>query len=130
MNSGSGTVLDASAVLAHLFGERGGEKVLTELRGAEVSAVNWAEVIQRAMALGADCDTLRPQFERAGARIVPVEVEHAELAARLREPTRSAGLSLADRICFALATIRGAKVITADRAWAKIEVGVEVRLIR
>jgi PIN domain nuclease of toxin-antitoxin system len=73
---------------------------------------------------------LRAEFEATGARVVPVEAAHAEHAAVLRERTRSKGLSLADRICFALAASRKVPVMTADRAWAEVDVGVEVRLIR
>jgi ribonuclease VapC len=129
MSSGV-VILDASAVLAHLFDERGGEGVLEKLRQSVVSAINWAEVAQRSMALGAWTESLCAEFESTGARIVPVEAAHAERAAQLREPTRSSGLSLADRVCFALAESLDAPVLTADRAWADIDVGVEVRLIR
>jgi PIN domain nuclease of toxin-antitoxin system len=129
MSSGV-VILDASAALAYLFGERGGEAVLAELGSSVISAVNWAEVGQRAMALGAWTDSLRSEFESTGAQVVPVEAGHAEHAALLREPTRSKGLSLADRICFALAASLNSPVMTADRAWAKVDVGVEVLLIR
>jgi PIN domain nuclease of toxin-antitoxin system len=129
MSSGA-VILDASAVLAYLFDEPGGEAVLAELGRSVVSAVNWAEVNERSIALGAWTDSLRAEFEATGARVVPVEAVHAEHAAILRERTRSKGLSLADRICFALAASRGLSVITADRAWTEVDVGVEVRLIR
>jgi ribonuclease VapC len=129
MSSGV-VILDASAVLAHLFDERGGEIVLAELGRSLVSAVNWAEVCQRAMVLDVWTDSLRAEFESTGAQVVPVEATHAEHAALLRGPTRSNGLSLADRICFALAASRNSPVVTADRAWAKVDVGVEVLLIR
>jgi PIN domain nuclease of toxin-antitoxin system len=129
MSSGA-VVLDASAVLAFLFGERGGEKVLAALGGSVISAINWAEVVQRAMAFGIECDAVRAEFEGTGARIVPVEAAQAEHAAQLREPTRSAGLSLADRVCFAVAAERKSAVMTADRAWTNVDLGVEVRLIR
>ncbi len=82
------------------------------------------------MALGAWTSSLSAEFESTGARIVPVETEHAERAAQLRESTRSDGLSLADRVCFALAASLGSPVLTADRAWREIDVGVEVQLIR
>jgi PIN domain nuclease of toxin-antitoxin system len=123
-------ILDASAVLAHLFSEQGGEAVLAELGRSVISAVNWAEVGERSMVLGAWTDSLRSEFESTGAQVVPVEAAHAEHAARLREATRFKGLSLADRICFALAASRNAAVMTADRAWAEVDVGVEVLLIR
>jgi predicted nucleic acid-binding protein len=45
-------VLDASALLALLFGEVGFEVV--PLEGSAVSAVNWSEVVQVAVRRGAD----------------------------------------------------------------------------
>jgi ribonuclease VapC len=129
MSSGA-VILDASAVLAYLLGERGAEEVFTELENAAISAVNWAEVVQRSLELEAWADSMRAEFEASGAQVVPVEVSHAERAAHMREATRNAGLSLADRICFALAASRECPLLTADRAWADLDVGVDVRLIR
>jgi ribonuclease VapC len=125
-----GVVLDASAALAPLLGERGGEKAFGQLRGAAISAVSWAEVVQRAISAGVAADSLRADFEGMGVEVIPVDAEHAERAARLPRLTRSAGLSLADRTCIALALDRRVAVLTADRAWADLDVGVEVRLLR
>ncbi len=91
--------------------------------------MNWAEVVERAIAAGVAGESLRGDFEGMGVRIVPVDAEQAERAARLRRPTRSVGLSLADRICLALAAKEGVAVLTADRAWTNLDVDVEVRLI-
>jgi ribonuclease VapC len=128
--TGTAAILDASAVLAVVLGERGGEKVLEEIDGAAISAVNWAEVIEKAISAGVDDRRLRSDFTELGARVVPVGVEHAEHAGRLHATTRHLGLSLADRICFALAAAHGAPVVTADRDWTGLDVGVEVLLIR
>jgi len=103
---------------------------VAELSRSVISAVNWAEVGERMIIMGAWTDSIRHEFEASGAQVIPVEAAHAEHAAALREPTRSKGLSLADRICFALAASRDAAVMTADRAWTEVDVGVEVRLIR
>jgi PIN domain nuclease of toxin-antitoxin system len=40
------------------------------------------------------------------------------------------GLSLADRACLALAKQRGLPVLTADRIWQTLDLGVAVVLIR
>jgi ribonuclease VapC len=57
----------------------------------------------------------------------------AALAARhLRPATRSAGLSLADRACLALARTLRLPALTADRGWLGVAdaVGVRIELIR
>jgi len=125
-----GVVIDASAALAYVLGEDGGERVLAEIEGAAISAANWAEVMEKAITAKVDDWFLRSVFEDLGASVLPVNVGHAEHAARMHEGTRGLGLSLADRICFALAAALDLPVLTADRAWAKIDLGVEVRLIR
>lgn len=64
-----------------------------------------------------------------------VEVEPLTLAdaveiARLRPLTRSAGLSLGDRACVALARRLALPALTADRAWTGLDLGVELHQIR
>jgi ribonuclease VapC len=46
----------------------------------------------------------------------------------LRSATKSLGLSLGDRA--RLAQRVGLPVLTADRTWAKVAVGVEVKVVR
>lgn len=56
--------------------------------------------------------------------------ELAFQTAMLRPTTKHKGLSLADRACLALGGQLGLPVLTTDRAWTELELGVEVRLIR
>ena len=62
--------------------------------------------------------------------IVPVDAELGLRAGVLHAATRSRGLSLGDRICLALAEGEGVPALTADRAWADLDIGIEVSLIR
>jgi ribonuclease VapC len=62
--------------------------------------------------------------------VEPFTTADAIDAARLRPLTRSVGLSLADRACLALAHRLNAPALTADRAWFRLELDVEVRLLR
>lgn len=99
------------------------------LDGASVSAVNWAEVLGRYVDVGLDARR-EDDAEALGLSIAPFTSRHAELVAGLRPLTRRLGLSLADRACLALALDIGARVVTADRAWKRIDVGVPVTVIR
>jgi ribonuclease VapC len=121
-------VLDASALLALLFGEVGFEVV--PLEGSAVSAVNWSEVVQVAARRDADVVGLDDAIAAEGAAIVPFTAVHAEWAAALWPRTRAAGLSLPDRACLALATWYGVPALTADRAWGDVDTGVEVVVVR
>jgi PIN domain nuclease of toxin-antitoxin system len=112
-----------------------------------VSAPNFAEALSKLIdARPALADTLPDAAPRrtsetgatlldlpmAGGAIViePFTLEDAVLCAKLRPMTKSAGLSLGDRCCLALARRLGAPALTSDAAWVKLDVGVAVRLIR
>lgn len=123
-------VLDASALLAMLQDEPGAEEVAAALDRAAISAVNWSEVWQRALERGADVAGLREDVAALGLRIEAFDAEDGEAAARLWPVGRRAGLSLGDRACLALAQRLGAPALTTDRAWARLDLGVEVRTIR
>jgi len=123
-------VLDASALLAFLHGERGGDLVERELEHAVISSVNWSEVLYTSLSHGVNVDGLREDLEALGLSIEPFTVEDAERAAMLRPQARPLGLSLGDRACLALALRLGLPVLTADRVWQKLELGLRIEVIR
>ncbi|MDX8153618.1 PIN domain-containing protein [Patulibacter brassicae] len=126
-------VVDASALIALLRDEPGADQVEAALADADgpahLSTVNLAEVHQ---ALGPDLPVGLVGAPEGAPLIVAVSfsIEHARIAAALRPATRELGLSLADRACLALARAAALPALTADRAWARADVGVDVRVIR
>jgi len=130
MSDAAEVILDASALIALLWDEPGADAVEPLLDRAVVSAVNWAEVLQRYRAHGVETAGKRESVEALGVEIEDFTADDADTVAELREPTRRAGLSLADRACLALARRLGLPAHTADRAWRKVDVGVAVVLIR
>jgi len=125
-------VLDASAALALLRIEPGHDQVSQLLSGSVISAPNYSEVIQKLRQLGsATAEEDTAVLTALGSRVVPFDTTVAINAARLWSATRTTGLSLADRACLAVAAgLRDGVAVTADRAWADLDVGVRVRLIR
>jgi ribonuclease VapC len=123
-------VVDASAIIAFLVGEPFTRFDSEGLGNALVSAVNLSEVLARLPELGVPEIETATAVSRLALRIVIFDEAQAREAARLRPLTRQAGLSLGDRACLALGTARGCPVVTADRVWAGLDLGIEVILIR
>ncbi len=123
-------VIDSSALLAWLGSEPGSDSVGPALDGGLLCSVNWSEVLQKTLQWGVPADGLHAELSALGLRVVAFDASLAERAAHLRSVSTDLGLSLGDRACLALAQSEGLPVITADRAWTELAVGVEVRLIR
>lgn len=123
-------VLDASALLAWTWDEPGAERVDAVIGGGRVSAVNWAEVLSRLIERGLTDEEARRSRSRFPVTVVPFDAAQALAAGLLRRSTRSAGLSLGDRACLALAQAEGLPAVTADRAWAALDLGITVEVIR
>ncbi len=129
-------VLDASALLAYLTGEPGVDVVAEALSDrAAISAANYAEVLSKLADAGEDPKAVARRLETRGLvgrilGVVGLEPADAVAIAELRGATRMAGLSLADRACLALGRRLRLPVLTSDRQWTGISIGVDVRLIR
>ncbi|MFN3819833.1 type II toxin-antitoxin system VapC family toxin [Blastomonas sp.] len=122
--------VDASVMLAMIFEEPGTNGVFEVIRGGMMSTVNFSEVLTKCLEQGADADFAEWQIGRLNISREPFTVDDAKAAAALRLPTRYRGLSLGDRACLALALRANVPVITADRQWDGLDVGVEIRVIR
>lgn len=123
-------VLDASAVLAVYFDEPGADQVQAILPGARLSSVNYTEVIGKLLDRGDALNGALRKLAAMGFHIVAHDAPLARRAGELRPLTRQLGLSLADRACLALAERERLPVLTADRKWSMLDLGIDIRLIR
>ena len=119
-------VLDSSVILAIIRGETGEDKALALAQNAQISAVNVAECIEQNLREDAGLEIIAS----CEVQVIPPTEQQAILAGRLRHKAPKGVLSLGDRACLALALRESAPVMTADRDWLKVDVGVEVLLIR
>lgn len=131
------SVLDASALLAHLNEEAGASTVRQAMAdGAAINIVNWTEVLSKLAERGEDPELAAAEMKGAGLIGGAVSIEaiterDSVAIARLRPVTKAHGLSLADRACLALAERLGVPALTADQDWADLPtVDVAVKLIR
>lgn len=127
-------VLDASAIIAFLQGEPGGEEVQSALQSQHcvVTAANQAEIIAKALDRGVSTNAIQTILAELAYVVIDIKAEDGIKAGYLRATTRPAGLSLGDRLCLAVAQRLKALVLTADRPWLAMAqpLGLEIRCIR
>lgn len=126
----SEVVLDASALLALLNREPGHEEIAEVIGDAAISAVNLSEVAAKLADRGMPGEAIREALDGLALEIHDFDRELAFQAGFLHPLTRSRGLSLGDRACLALGQRLNLPVLTTDRIWGELDLGMEVRLVR
>ena len=130
------SVLDASAFLAYIRDEPGAEIVENALiDGCYISIINWVEVLSKVVDLGESPDEIIKRLRDEGLlenslEIIACNEEDAITIAKFRPLTKSAGLSLGDRACLALGKRLNLPVLTADKVWNSLSLGITITLIR
>ncbi len=114
-------VLDASAVLALVRDEPGGDKVEEHVGRGAISAVNLQEVVKELLVSGLDEPVIRELLAELRLDVRAHDTDAAFAAAALQEQTKAFGRGLGDRSCLALAIQLGVPALTADREWRKVK---------
>ncbi len=114
-------VLDASAIIASINRETGADQIDAVLFESVIGAVALAEAHTKVSEWDGRGEQALNLLVFSAHHVAPFTQEQAILCGQLRQATRSAGLSLGDRACIALAALMDVEVITADREWAKLQ---------
>lgn len=126
----SKVVVDASAVLALLNQETGSEEILELIDNAAISSVNLSEVIAKLAEAGIPEEEIRQILLHLNLEVILFNEEQALRAGMMRPATKAIGLSFGDRACLALGIILNQPVITTDRLWSNLNLGLEIRVVR
>ncbi|GAC49105.1 hypothetical protein GOACH_10_00730 [Gordonia aichiensis NBRC 108223] len=99
--------------------------------GGVMSAANLAEVLGKVVDVGGDIEEVNALLIAAGVLIESLDAADALVVAAMRSVDGGQSLSLGDRCCLALAARSEPPVVlTADRAWADLDLPVVVTFIR
>lgn len=123
-------VVDSSAVLAAIKDEPGGDEVERDIRGARISAVNLSEIIGWLAERGFAPENIVRIVTSFDLTVEVFDRSRALAAGLLAAQTKRRGISFGDRACLALTAELGLPVVTGDRNWRNLDIGVDVRLFR
>lgn len=123
-------VLDSSVVLAVLKNEQRGKAAAEFALDAIMSSVNLAEIVTKCIEWNLSPDAAISFITGRNIAVVHFDYDLAVLAGRLQGSAPKGVLSLGDRACIATAARHNATAVTADRAWATLDLPCPIELIR
>lgn len=124
-------VVDTSALVAVLSGEREGDRVNAALAGSAASLMSAANYLECSIVLASrfgddGVHDLRLYLHEAGIEIVPVDRDQADLALdawmRYGKGRHPAALNLGDGFAYALASLRGARLLFVGDDFTRTDV--------
>jgi ribonuclease VapC len=110
--------------------ETGASVVADHITESVISAVNLSEVVAKLCSSGMPENEVRDNLESLSLEVIAFEEAQAYHCGRLITSNKKLGLSIGDRACLSLAKILGLPVLTGDKAWLGLKVGVSVKVIR
>jgi PIN domain nuclease of toxin-antitoxin system len=122
--------LDASALLAYLQQEPGGDVVRPYIADAAICTVNLSEAMSVLVRKGHPFAEAKLDIEMLNLTVVGFDTDLAFQSGALIARTKQYGLSFGDRACLACAAREGIPVLTAERSWADLDLRIDIQLIR
>lgn len=123
-------IIDASALIAIMLREHGHQEVSKHIGFLVISEVNRSEIIGKLHERGVPLANIEKTIDDLTEEAVPFDREQSALTGKMKADIKPHAISFADRACLALAMERKLPVLTADRAWQKLPLPVEIQVIR
>ena len=122
-------VIDTSAILAIAFAEQGADEAQRLARHGFMGMANFVEAVTRGQEKGHPPERVVAILSMLQIELVPIDRAAADQALPLWK-WRRRSLALGDRLCIGLARARGLGVLTGERRWKELDLGVNVVLFR
>lgn len=127
----SNIVFDSSALIMLFAKEPGYEVVRQNMKHAIISTINIAEVYKYCIEVqNLSEDDCKDLIKLCGIKIIDFCEEQALISAKIVKNTKQYGLSLGDRGCIALATLKNCPILTCDKIWQKVNLNIEFIMAR
>jgi PIN domain nuclease of toxin-antitoxin system len=127
----SNIVFDSSVLIMLFAKEPGYETVRGHMRNAIISTINIAEVYKYCIEVqNLSEDDCRNLIKLCGIKIIDFCEQQALISAKIIKNTKQYGLSLGDRGCIALATLKDCSILTCDKIWQKVDLNIEFIMAR
>lgn len=125
-------LLDSSALLAFCLDEVGSDAVARALEEAIplMTATNVAECVSKLVQRGWHPDEVEALLRELDVVVIAEDLALGVLAGEVHARTRAHGVSIADALCLAAALRERVPVLTADRAWGALDLGIAVEVVR
>ncbi|MDX1948878.1 MAG: type II toxin-antitoxin system VapC family toxin [Rickettsiales bacterium] len=123
-------VLDASALIASIYQEKGHDIVDEYLSSAVISVVNLTEVVAYLIKQENNIQEIQGLIKDLNLEIIDFDEVQAFKCAELIKKTSKFGLSLGDRACISLGISKKLPILTADKIWKNLDLEAKIILIR
>ncbi|HJD59317.1 MAG TPA: type II toxin-antitoxin system VapC family toxin [Rickettsia endosymbiont of Omalisus fontisbellaquei] len=124
-------IFDASALIALFAKEDGYQLIKKHMRDGVISSVNIAEVYKYCIEKqGLTEETAKILIKLSDIKIIDFCPEQALISANIINKTKIYGLSLGDRACIALAIFKNYPILTCDKVWQKLDLGIKFIMAR
>ncbi len=123
-------ILDASALIASIYQEKGFENVDEHLSSAVISAVNLSEVASYLVKQGNSISEAQSLLKDLALEVIDFNEAQSFKVAELTKKTIKNGLSLGDRACISLGILKNLPILTADKIWKNLDLEAKIILIR
>ena len=121
--------VDSSVVLAILHEEGDWQNYAGSISGQYLASVNAAEIMVSLVQAGLTPDAAGQALRLLGMIIVPFDEQDAVTMAAMQPQLKALRLSLAARACLAFAKRRALIVLTTEKAWRNLDLGVKIEVV-